>query len=99
MQFFTVSLFALVIRVDRARRTTWVKVVAAAAVFMMVRFLFVPPVFGLSPSMVTLSAPLSSMMPRPDTEAPLIDTPSAVGRMRTEVYKADPAPVLFRTAA
>ena len=42
-----------------ATRITDSKVFAAASVFVIVRFLFVPAVPALSPSIVTLSAPLS----------------------------------------
>jgi hypothetical protein len=56
--------------VANATRMTDVNVTVFAAVFWSVRFLFVPPVFGLSPSMVTASAPLSSISPRPVGVAP-----------------------------
>ena len=60
LQFLIVTLSALVTTVAaKAMRTTDVKVVVLVAVFWMVRLRFVPAVFGLSPSMVTLSAPLS----------------------------------------
>src|SRR5262245_22540810 len=66
MQFLTVSPFALVTTVvATARRTTDVKVSSAAAAFVIVRFRFVPALLGLSPLIVTLSAPWSSMTPRP----------------------------------
>ena len=73
-------------------------VVVLTAVFVIVKFLFVPAVFGLSPSIVTLSAPFSSITPRPDAVADEIVRPSFDGRTNTDVYNAAPAPLLFKTA-
>src|SRR5947207_2323494 len=56
MQFLTTSLSPLVIKVERAMRMTEVKVVVLTASLMMVRFLFVPAVVGLSPLTLTFCA-------------------------------------------
>ena len=58
-KFLMTSLSAWLLPVaTRAMRTTEPNVVVLVAVFWIVRSLFVPPVFGLSPSIVTLLAPL-----------------------------------------
>ena len=77
-QFFTVFELALVIRVERATLTTDVYVVTSAAVFVIVRLLVVPDAFN-APSIVTLSAPLSSITPLPEVVAPEIVRPLLTG--------------------
>ncbi len=93
---------AVVTAVEVATRITEQYVTVFVALLLRVRFLLVPDVFGLSPFMVTLSAPFSSMRPRPVgiavADEPVTVTPSADGCMSTEVYTALPAPVLFSTA-
>ena len=86
----TVAAFAI--------RITDVSVVVFDAVFVMVKFLLVPGVSGLSPLIVTLSAPFNSISPRPVVVEPEMVTPSADGEMMMLVYNALPAPELFKTA-
>jgi hypothetical protein len=84
-QFLIVLLLALVIADEVASRITEVYVMVLAAVLVIVRLRFVPAEPALSPSIVTLSAPLSSIRPRPWTEGPEMVTASAVGLMVKEV--------------
>ena len=86
----TVAAFAI--------RITDVSVVVLVAVFVIVKFLFVPGVRGLSPFIVTLSAPFSSIKPRPVVVEPEMVTPSTDGEIPTLVYNALPEPELFNTA-
>ena len=60
-------------------------ITVVVVVLFMVRLRLVPAVFGLSPSMVTLSAPLSWTTPNPVIGFPETDTPSAEGRIKIEV--------------
>ncbi len=85
LQFLIVLPSALATPVPVTNLITEVNVVAAAAVLVIVRFLLVPALPALSPSIVTLSAPLSSINPRPLTVEPEIVTASAVGRIEMEV--------------
>ena len=59
IQFLIVSLSALVTAAEVAMRKAEFAITVLVVVLLIVRFRFVPEVFGLSPSMVTLSAPLS----------------------------------------
>src|ERR1044071_8906419 len=86
LRFLNVLLFAVVTTVvASATRITEVNVTVLAAVFWIVRFRLIPMVLGLSPSIVMLLAPLSSIRPRPVKVGPEIVKPSASGRMVTEV--------------
>jgi hypothetical protein len=86
LRFLKVQLSALVTTVvAKAIRITEVKVVVLVAVLVMVRSLLIPPVFGLSPSMVTLSAPFSWITPKPPAGLPETVTPSLTGRIETDV--------------
>ena len=78
-RLMSVSLSFVVTVVEEAIRITDVYVTVFAAEFVMVRLRFVPLVLGLSPFITTLSAPLSSITPRPVAVEPDIVTPSAVG--------------------
>jgi hypothetical protein len=85
LQFRIMTLSVEVINVLVANLITEVFVTLFAAVFVMVRLRLVPSVLGLSPSIVTLSAPFNSIKPRPRTVGPDIVSPSLVGRMSIEV--------------
>src|ERR1044072_2370514 len=99
VRFLMVSLLAAVPPVAAsAMRMTELKVVVFEAVLRTVRLRFVPAVFGLSPSIVTLLAPLSWMTPKPPAGLPLTETPSVTGRSRRDVYDAEPAPLPLRVA-
>src|ERR1043165_8928386 len=70
LRFLKVSLLALLTRLTaNATRITEVNVTVLAAVFWIVRLRFVPMLFGLSPSIVTLLAPLSSIRPRHESQS------------------------------
>ncbi len=96
MRFWMVMLFELVTTV--AEFAMRIPALRSFPEPVMDRFRFVPGVFGLSPSIVTLSAPFSWMTPKPGSGDPPIVTPSVDGRISTEVYDAVPAPLLFRVA-
>ena len=85
LQFLMALLSALVTAADVAIRIAEFAMTVAVVVLLTVRLRFVPPVFGLSPLMVTLSAPLSWMTPKPVTGLPETDTPSATGWTSTDV--------------
>ena len=85
LRFLIVTLSQLVTIEDVAKRTHEVYVIALVAVFLIVKFLFIPAVFGLSPSIITLSDPLNSIKPLPVVVVPETVTPSTVGAIPIEV--------------
>ena len=84
LQFRTVLLFAVVINVLSAILMTDAELTEVAAVFWKLRLRLVPGVEGLSPSIVTLSAPLSSRRPRPVVVGPATVIPSVPGCSRMD---------------
>lgn len=87
-QFLTVTLSQdarLALATELAKRTTLQLAVVLLVVLVIVRFRLMPPVLGLSPSIVTLSAPNNSITPRPVMGLPEMVTPSLVGRIYTDV--------------
>ena len=81
-----------------AIRITELNVTSFAAVFSITRFLLMPTVSGLSPSMVTLSAPFNWMTPNPVGGAPFNAMSSTLGRIRTEVNEGPPGVLPFNVA-
>ena len=98
MQFLMVLLSALVTAVEVAIRITEFAIAVVVFVLLTVRSRLVPGVFGLSPSIVTLSAPFNCITPNPVAGFPEIETASTVGLNKTEVYRAEPAPLLLSVA-
>ena len=85
IRFFIVLLSALVTAAEVAMRMAEFAITVAVVVLLTVRFLLVPAELGLSPLMVTLSAPFNWITPKPVTGFPEIVRASPSGKIETEV--------------
>ena len=85
IQFKILILSALTAAAEVAILIPEFPITAAAAVLLMVRFLFCPPVFGSSPFIVILSAAFNCITPKPAAGLPDTVILLPVGCIRTDV--------------